>query len=232
MTIFAVLGGFFTYNGGASYVYYIQRMAMSGQQSTPPNLNEAIIGPILMTMSTVSLFLIPMISMRLFAEEKRQGTIELLVTSPITDLELVLGKWLSSIILLATLFALLLVDFSFFFFYGNPDWKPIATGFLGVLLQGFCLLSFGTFISTITKNQIVAGAVGFAFALVLYMIGSFSEFSNSPLTQVLSYLSITTHLDSFTKGVIDSKDIIYYLSMISLGLFLTVRSLESLRWRS
>jgi ABC-2 type transport system permease protein len=173
-----------------------------------------------------------MISMRLFAEEKRQGTIELLVTSPITDLELVLGKWLSAVILLATLFAILMIDLSFFFRYGNPDWKPVATGLLGVMLQGLCLLAFGTFISTITKNQIVAGAVGFAFALMLIFLGWAIEFNNSVVAQVLSYLSIISHLDSFTRGVIDTKDVVYYLSMISLGLFLTVRSLESLRWRS
>jgi ABC-2 type transport system permease protein len=231
MSIFAILGGILTYLYGSSYVVQTMRMEAGGQQ-TAMNLNEVIISPLLSQMAIISVFLIPMISMRLFAEEKRQGTIELLVTSPITDLELVLGKWLSAVILLATLFAILAVDFSFFFFYGNPDWKPVATGFAGVMLQGLCLLAFGTFISTVTKNQIVAGAVGFAFALLLIFIGWSIEFSNSPVAQVLSYLSITSHLDSFTRGVIDTKDIIYYLSMIFLGIFLTVRSLESLRWRS
>jgi ABC-2 type transport system permease protein len=100
------------------------------------------------------------------------------------------------------------------------------------MLQGVCLLAFGTFISTVTKNQIVAGAVGFAFALLLIFLGWAIEFNSSTVAQVLSYISITSHLDSFTRGVIDTKDIIYYFSMIFFGLFLTVRSLESLRWRS
>lgn len=231
MGIFAILGGILTYDYASLFLLQGMRMQAQGEQAGL-NLNEVVIAPLLSQMAIVSVFLIPMISMRLFAEEKRQGTIELLVTSPITDLELVLGKWLSAIILLITLFLLLLIDFSFFFRYGNPDWKPVATGFLGVLLQGFCLLAFGTFISTITKNQIVAAAVGFAFALMLIFLGWSVEFNNSALSQILSYVSITTHMDSFTRGVIDSKDVIYYLSMITLGLFLTVRSLESLRWRS
>lgn len=231
LAIFAILGGFLTFAYGSAYLNQLMRMQAQGEQ-TGLNLNEVIISPLLSQMAIVSVFLIPMISMRLFAEEKRQGTIELLVTSPITDLELVIGKWLAAVILLASLFCVLLIDFSFFFRYGNPDWKPVATGFAGVLLQGLALLAFGTFISTVTKNQIVAGAVGFAFALLLIFLGWSIEFSNSPVAQVLSYISITTHLDSFTRGVIDSKDIVYYLSMISLGLFLTVRSLESLRWRS
>jgi ABC-2 type transport system permease protein len=232
MAIFAILGGVLTYDYGSAFINQTLAMQMRGDQSVSLNLNEVVIAPLLSQMSIVSVFLIPMISMRLFAEEKRQGTIELLVTSPITDLELVIGKWLAGVILLATLFALLLIDFSFFFRYGNPDWKPVATGFLGVLLQGLCLLAFGTFISTVTKNQIVAGAVGFAFALLLIFLGWAIEFNSSTVAQVLSYISIVSHLDSFTRGVIDTKDIIYYLSMIFFGIFLTVRSLESLRWRS
>jgi ABC-2 type transport system permease protein len=231
MAIFAILGGILTYLYASLYLVQSMQMQASGQPGSL-NLNEVVMAPLLSQMAIVSVFLVPMISMRLFAEEKRQGTIELLVTSPITDLELVLGKWLSAVILLATLFGILLIDFSFFFRYGNPDWKPVATGFLGVLLQGLALLAFGTFISTVTKNQIVAGAVGFAFALLLIFLGWSIEFNNSPVAQVLSYLSIVSHLDSFTRGVIDTKDVIYYLSMISLGIFLTVRSLESLRWRS
>ena len=231
MAIFAILGGILTYDYASFYLVQKIQMQMQGQ-SAGLNLNEVVLSPLLSQMSIVSVFLIPMITMRLFAEEKRQGTIELLVTSPITDLELVLGKWLSAVILLATLFAILVIDFSFFFRYGNPDWKPLVTGFVGVMLQGLCLLAFGTFISTVTKNQIVAGALGFAFALLLIFLGWSIEFNNSVVAQVLSYLSITSHLDSFTRGVIDSKDVIYYFSMIFLGLFLTVRSLESLRWRS
>jgi ABC-2 type transport system permease protein len=170
--------------------------------------------------------------MRLFAEEKRQGTIELLVTSPVHDIEIVMGKWLSAVLMYAALLFVLLLDYSFLFLYGHPDWKPVATGFLGVLLEGACLLALGTFISTTTRNQIIAGAVGFSLALLLWILNWSTSFGNSPTVQVLGYLSILSHLDSFSRGVLDSKDVIYYLSMIFLGLFLTTRSLESLRWRA
>jgi ABC-2 type transport system permease protein len=196
------------------------------------NINEQVLAPLLSNISVIGLFLIPLISMRLFAEEKRQMTIELLVTSPIHDTEIVIGKWLSAVLMYGALLVVLLADISFLFIYGNPDWKPFLTGFLGVLLQGACILALGTFISTLTKNQIVAGAIGFGLALVLWILSWSTSFGSSPTVQVLNYLSIISHQDSFTRGVIDTKDVIYYLSMIFLGLFLTTRSLESLRWRA
>ena len=231
LTIFAFLAGVFTYIISASFVRASLEGQMSGQ-SFPMNLNEQVIAPLFSNMAVVGLFLIPLISMRLFAEEKRQGTIELLVTSPVTDLEIITGKWLSAVLMYGALLAVLLFDYSFLFIYGNPDWKPVATGFLGILLQGACLLAFGTFISTLTKNQIVAGAIGFSLALVLWILNWTTSFGNSAFVQVLNYLSIVSHMDSFTRGIIDSKDLVYYASMIFFGLFLTARSLESLRWRA
>lgn len=229
--IFACLSGVFTYIISAAFVRASLEGQMSGQ-SGPMSLNDQVIAPLLSNIAVVGLFLIPLISMRLFAEEKRQGTIELLITSPIHDLEIILGKWLSAVIMYAALLGVLLLDFSFLFIYGNPDWKPVATGLLGILLQGACLLAFGTFISTLTKNQIVAGSIGFALSLVLWILNWTTSFGNSILVQVLNYLSIVSHMDSFSRGVIDTKDLIYYLSMIFIGLFLTARSLESLRWRA
>jgi len=231
LTIFAFLSGLFSYIISASFVRFSLEGQMSGQGG-PMNLNEQVIAPLFSNIAVVGLFLIPLISMRLFAEEKRQGTIELLVTSPVHDVEIVLGKWLSAVIMYASLLVVLLLDFSFLFIYGSPDWKPVVTGLLGILLQGACLLALGTFISTTTRNQIVAGAVGFALALVLWILNWTTSFGNSDTVQVLNYLSIVSHMDSFSRGVIDTKDLVYYLSMIFLGLFLTTRSLESLRWRS
>jgi ABC-2 type transport system permease protein len=231
LTIFALLSGAFTYLISAAFVRASLEGQMSGQ-SFPMNINEQVIAPLFSNMAVVGLFLIPLISMRLFAEEKRQGTIELLVTSPVHDLEVIIGKWLSAVIMYGALLAVLFADYSFLFLYGNPDWKPVATGFLGILLQGATLLAFGTFISTLTRNQIVAGAIGFALALVLWILNWTTSFGNSDTVQVLNYLSIVSHMESFSRGVIDTKDLIYYLSMIFFGLFLTSRSLESLRWRT
>lgn len=231
LTIFALLSGAFTCLISASFVHASLESQMSGQ-SFPMNLNEQVIAPLFSNIAVVGLFLIPLISMRLFAEEKRQGTIELLITSPVHDMEIIIGKWLSAVLMYGALLLVLFIDFSFLFIYGNPDWKPIATGFLGILLQGACLLALGTFISTLTRNQIVAGALGFALALVLWILNWTTSFGNSDTVQVLNYVSIVSHMDSFSRGVIDSKDFVYYLSMIFFGLFLTSRSLESLRWRA
>jgi len=231
LAIFAVLSGYFTFLISSEFVRAGFESQLQGQ-SFPMNLNEQVIAPLFSNAAVISLFLIPLISMRLFAEEKRQGTIELLVTSPVHEAEIIIGKWLSAVLMFCALLAVLAIDYSFLFFYGKPDWKPVATGFLGMVLQAGCLLALGTFISTLTKNQIVAGAVGFALALLLYILNWTTSFGNSDTVQFLNYVSIVSHLDSFTRGVIDTKDILYYCSMIFLGLFLTSRSLESLRWRA
>jgi ABC-2 type transport system permease protein len=231
LTIFSLLSGVFTYIISAAFVRASLEGQMSGQ-TFPMNINEQVIAPLFSNIAVVGLFLIPLISMRLFAEEKRQGTIELLATSPVHDVEIILGKWLSAVLMYGALLVVLLADYSFLFLYGTPDWKPVATGFLGILLQGACLIAFGTFISTLTRNQIVAGAIGFALALVLWILNWTTSFGNSDTVQVLNYLSIVSHMDGFTRGVIDTKDLIYYVSMIFFGLFLTARSLESLRWRA
>jgi ABC-2 type transport system permease protein len=170
--------------------------------------------------------------MRLFAEEKRTGTIELLVTSPVRDLEIIIGKWLAAVALYACMLLFTALNFVFLFKYGNPDWKPLAVTYLGLLLQAGGLLAIGTFISTTTKNQIVAGAVTFGVCLLLFVFGWVSGYDSSSWARVLSYMSVATHFDSFEKGVLDSKDAVFYLTVIFLGLFFTARSMESLRWRS
>lgn len=231
LAIFSILSGGFTTLISIAFVKASLEGQMTGQQM-PMNLNEQVIGPLFSNMAVVSLFLIPLISMRLLAEEKRQGTIELLITSPVHDLEIIIGKWLAAVLMYGALLAVLLFDYMFFFIYGQPDWRPVATGFLGIYLQGACLLSLGTFISSLTRNQIVAGAIGFSLALLLWILNWTTSFGNSTTVQFFNYLSIVSHFDSFVRGVIDTKDIVYYLSMIFLGLFLTSRSLESLRWRA
>ena len=124
------------------------------------------------------------------------------------------------------------LNYAFIFKYGNPDWKPLAVGYLGMLLQAAGLLAIGTFISSLTKNQIIAGAATFGACLLIFVLGWASGYETSTWAQVLSYMSVTTHMESFAKGVLDSKDAVYYVTVIFLGLFLTARSLESLRWRS
>jgi ABC-2 type transport system permease protein len=230
MAIFALVSGYFF----QFFVFYFIRQGMMAAmqgQSFPMNVDEQVIRPLLSNMSVIGLFVLPMITMRLFAEEKRTGTIELLVTSPVRDWEIVLGKFLGSMLLYAAMLGLTLISFVTLYAYGKPDWRSMLTGYLGLLLQGGCLLAIGTFISTLTKNQIVAGVAGFGVALLLWVL-NWNDFDSSLSSKVLSYLSVLSHIDSFSKGVLDLKDIVYYVTFILLGLFLTTRSLESMRWKA
>ena len=231
LTMFALIFGFFFWNALAFFVVEGMEMQMRGQMM-PMNLNEQIIRPLLSNVGVIGLFFIPMITMRLFAEEKRTGTIELLATSPIRDLEIIIGKWLAALLLYSCLLLFTALNFVFLFKYGTPDWKPLAIGYLGLLLQAGGLLAIGTFISALTKNQIIAGAVTFGVELLLWVIGWVGEYETARWAHALSYLSVITHFESFGRGVLDSKDAIFYVTMIFLGLFFTARSMESLRWRS
>ena len=231
LVMFALIFGWFFWNMLGAFVFYSMASQMRGEMM-PMNINEQIIRGLLANMNVVGLFFIPVITMRLFAEEKRNGTIELLVTSPVDDLEVIVGKWLAAVGLYAGMLLLTGLNVVFIFKYGNPDWKPLAVGYLGLLLQAAALLAIGTFISSLTKNQIIAGAASFGVCLLIFVLGWAGGYETSTWAQVLSYMSVTTHMESFTKGVLDTKDAVYYLTVIFLGLFLTARSLESLRWRS
>jgi ABC-2 type transport system permease protein len=231
LTMFAVIFGFFFWNSIGYFVYVGIEQQMRGEPM-PMNVNEQIIRPLLSNVSVIGLFLIPMITMRLFAEEKRSGTIELLTTSPISDLEVILGKWLAAVALYICMLLFTALNFAFLFRYGNPDWKPLLIGYLGLLLQAGCLLAIGTFISTLTKNQIIAGAATFGVCLMLWIFEWVSGYDTSTWAKVLSYMSVTTHFESFARGVLDLKDFVYYATLILIGLFFTARSMESLRWRS
>ncbi|MDQ6665455.1 MAG: ABC transporter permease subunit [Acidobacteriota bacterium] len=231
MAIFAVIFGFFFYSATAFFVIRGMEMQMSGR-AAPMNVNDYVIGPLLGNASVVGLFLIPMITMRLFAEEKRSGTMELLMTSPVRDIEIILGKWLGALIMYLSVIGLSALNILTLFAYGKPDWKPILVAYLGLILQGGCLLAIGTFISTTTRNQIIAGGATFAVCLLLWVLDWVSSYEQAAWAKVVSYCSVLTHFEPFSKGIVDTKDVIFYLSMIFLGLFLTARSMESLRWRA
>jgi ABC-2 type transport system permease protein len=231
LAIFAVLFGYFFFAASSIFATASMESAMSGR-SFPMNINQQIIAPLLGNSSVVMLFLIPMISMRLFAEEKRQGTMELLLTSPVRDWEIVAGKFLGAMLMFAAILLVSLIDIAFLFAYGNPSWQPIAAGYLGLLLQGGCLLAIGTYISTTTKNQIVAGGATFAVCLLLWVLSWSTDLGQGAVSKVVAYCSVLTHFEPFSKGIIDTKDVIFYLTFIFFGLFLTTRSLESLRWRA
>ena len=195
------------------------------------NVNQQLIRPLLLNMAVVLLLLLPLITMRTYSEEKRSGTIELLLTSPVSDLEIILGKFLGALALYALMIGIMLIHFGLLFMYGQPELKPLLTAYLGMLLFGSGFISIGLFISSLTKNQIVAGAATFAVFLLLWVIDWLGPALGPSTEDVLKYLSMTGHLDDFIKGVIDTKHVVYYLSIIVFGLFLTARSVDTERWR-
>jgi ABC-2 type transport system permease protein len=198
------------------------------------SLNEWVISGVLHNMSVVALFLIPMITMRLYAEEKRHGTIELLATSPITSLQTILGKFVAALGLFAAMVAAGFLNFLLLWQYATvpPEWRPLATGALGLLLVGGSFIAVGLFCSTLTRNQIVAGTLTFGLLLGFWILGWLDEPTAGPVTKVFAYLGLLTHLEGMMKGVLELKDAVFYLSFIVFGLFLAHQSVESQRWRA
>jgi ABC-2 type transport system permease protein len=233
---YVIIGGFaFLY--GYFYVailsFFVRQSMQMVQMGGPPtaNINEMMIRPLMQNVTVLVLFVMPMITMRTYSEEKRSGTIELLLTSPLTDLQIVLGKFLGAMALYGVMLAVTLIHVAMLFIYGNPEWKPIATAYLGLLLLGGSFISLGLFISSLTKNQIVAAMITFAVFLFLWIITWIGQVSGPTVSGITTYLSIIDHGEDFWKGVIDTTHLIYYLSFITFGLFLTVKSVDSERWR-
>lgn len=230
MGLFAALFGFFF----TVYLDSFIRESMGGQFGQGPqpvNVNQSMIRPLLGNATVIILFLLPMVTMRSYAEEKRSGTIELLLTSPIKDVEIVLGKFFGAMVMYIGLLAVTALYLGLLFVWGNPAWPSVVSGFFGLLLLGGGFIAMGLFISSLTSNQMVAGTASFVVFLLLWIVGWFGDSAGPILGSVLRYLSIIEHFDDFGKGVIDTKHIIFYLSFISLGLFLATKSVDSERWR-
>ena len=228
--LFALTFGFFFYT---LLLYFDQNAARSAGLGGGPsvNVNEQLLRPVFMNAMVILLFMLPLVTMRTYSEEKRSGTIELLLTAPLTDLQIILGKFFGAMGLYAAALAVTLVHVGVLFAFGNPEGWPVVTTYLGLLLMGGCFMSVGLFISSLTKNQIVAGILTFGVFLMLWVINWLASFTGPTMQQVVNYLSITDHLEDFTRGVIDTKHLVYYVSFITFGLFLTARSVDTERWR-
>ncbi len=177
------------------------------------------------------LFLGPALTMRLLAEEEKLGTIELLMTAPVRDIEVVLGKYLASLGMFAVMLAITLYYPILLSYFGHPDWGPILSGYLGIFLVGAVFLSIGLFASSLTSNQIVAYAVGSTLVLSFWFIGYATGVAGDTADKIFRYISISSYFPAFGRGVIDTNAIVYYVSIIVIFLFLTIRSLETRRWR-
>ncbi|HEX5473543.1 MAG TPA: ABC transporter permease [Vicinamibacterales bacterium] len=228
--LFSLLFGWFFSVFVGVFVRQSMQMGQFGGGATM-NVNQQVVRYVLQNAAIIILFVMPMITMRTYSEEKRSGTIELLLTSPVSDAQIIVGKFLGAFGLYLAMLAVTVLYIALLFVYGNPEWRPIVAGYLGLILMGGCFVALGLFISSLTKNQIVAGFLTFAVFLMLWVINWIAD-SSGPTTQaIVSYLSITEHLDDFAKGIIDTKHVIYYLSFITFGLFLTAKSVDMERWR-
>ncbi|MCY4659402.1 MAG: ABC transporter permease [Acidobacteria bacterium] len=229
---FAILFGYFFVASLSVMVRFSMQagmFGMGGPQSI--NINEFMIRPLLSNTAIVLLFFLPFLTARAYAEEKKSGTIELLLTSPLSDLEIILGKFLGVLALFALMLAVTGAHMGILFWYGEPELGPMLSGYLGLLLMGASFISVGLLVSSATRNQIVAGVITFALLLLFWVLSWMAD-SVGPTSQaVLSYLSILEHFDDFSKGVIDTKHVTYYVSFIALGLFLTAKAVDTERWR-
>jgi ABC-2 type transport system permease protein len=214
-------------------IFWFARESQSGpgMGGGPMNVNQQVIRFLFQNTTVVFLLILPLITMRTYAEEKRTGTMELLLTSPVSDFQILMGKFLGALALYGAMLAVTLIHIGILFIYGSPEWRPVVTGYLGLLLLGGAYISVGLFISSLTRNQIIAAVATFTVFLALWVIDWMSSFVGPPYGSILSALSMTQHLDDFTKGVIDTEHLVYYASFITFGLFLTAKSVDSERWR-
>lgn len=176
-------------------------------------------------------FIVPAIAMRLIAEEKGSGSLEMLITMPVPDWQVIVGKFLAGMALLAVLVGLTLFYGVTVMAVGPLDKGPAIGGYLGILLMGGAYMAIGVMASTFTRNQIVAFIIAFAISFALYLFYRLLPIAPESLRPVLSYLSIESHFEAISKGVIDSRDIVYYLSVMAVSLLIATLSLESRKWK-
>ena len=233
LTGYLLLGGWFFFNLLARFSLFVNLYsAMRNPEAQMRlNLNDFVIAPLLHNLSVVLVILVPVITMRSFAEEKRAGTYELLMTSPLSITEIVAGKFLGALAFLLVMIGLTGVYPLILLTYGNPEVGIIAAGYLGLLLLATAFLTIGLLTSSFTENQIIAAVSCLVVLLLLYVISWPADTAGPVLGAVLKYVSLTEHFSEMVKGVIDTKDLVYFGCVIVLALFLTQRSVESVRWR-
>lgn len=208
----------------------VTSLGTQGDFDAPSQLLRAFLGGLF---SILMLFLLPMITMGLFAEERKRGTMELLMTSPISETDIVLGKFFACLTLFAIMLLPTVAYVVYVYLHSDPaaPLRVVFSGYLGILLFGGSLIALGSFMSSLTENQIVAGVLTFGIFLVLWAIDFGTQNTESAIGQTVHYLSVINHYEDFTRGVIDTSGLVYYLSFIVFFIFLTVRSIDSLRWR-
>ena len=234
MTGFLLLGGWFFFNLLARFNLLVTMYSsfQGGAEAMERlNVNDFVLAPLFHNLSVVLVILVPMITMRGFAEEKRAGTYELLLTSPVGTGEIVIGKFVGVVAFIAVMIALTSIYGLILWIYGNPELGIMLSGYLGLLLLAVTFVTIGLFASSLTENQIIAAVTGLVMLLLLFVIAWPADSAGEILGGVLRYVSVTEHFADMIKGVIDTKSLVYFATMIVGWLFLTQRSVESIRWR-
>ncbi|MBX3279509.1 MAG: ABC transporter permease subunit [Acidobacteria bacterium] len=232
---FLLVTGYFFYNILSIFVMRQDMMAMqAARMGSPPEMDvpSLVLRNFMGVVSTIILFMIPMLTMGVYAEERKRGTMEMLMTSPLTEWQIVLGKFFAAFSLYGVMLAPTLIFQVVMARYSDPGmpWRVLGSGYLGVLLLGAVLVAIGSFISSLTESQIIAAVVTFVVFLLLWVL-DIGASGGSQTGGLLQYLSILRHFDDFSRGVIDTSSVVFYLSLTVLGLFLTLRTLDSMRWR-
>ena len=231
IAVFLILAGYFFFAIFDFFTRASLQTAMNPQMGRDLNITDNVLRPLFSNVSVILLLLLPLVTMRLIAEERRAGTMELLLTYPVRDGAVLLGKFLAALALYGIMLTLTLLYPALLFYFARPEWGPVLTGYLGLLLLGSAFIATGLFASSLTENQIVAAMTTFGILLLFWVISWTADTVGGTAGRVLTHLSLIEHFDNFGKGVLDTRDIVYYLSFIAVALFLTLRSLEARRWR-
>ncbi len=195
------------------------------------NLNDMVIEPSFHNMAVTLLLIIPVLTMRSFADEKKSKTYSLLLSSPVHLREIIFGKFLACMTVVTLMVLLSSYCIGFLLMLGEPEIGPIITSYLGILLMAGCYVGMGVFASSLTDNQIIAAVIAFGMSLFMWIIGWAAQAASAEMGEVLHYLSLVEHMQRFLKGIVDTSDVVYYLTFIFFTLFLTHRVLDSERWR-
>ncbi|HEY4719436.1 MAG TPA: ABC transporter permease subunit [Candidatus Methylomirabilis sp.] len=230
-SIFVAIGGFFFYVILINFSFFSFQASMNPGLTSGLNVTDGILHPFFGNISVLVLFLMPLLTMRLFAEERRHGTLELLLTYPLRDGEILLGKFMAATTLYTVLLSTTTLYLLLLALWSEPELYPIVTGYLGLLLLGMAFLSLGLLFSSLTENQIVAAAFAFAASLLLWIIRWAASLAEGDWAVLLRHLSIVEHFTSFARGVLELKDVAYFVCMTSFFLFATLKSLEIRRWK-
>jgi len=195
------------------------------------NLNDMVIEPSFHNMAVTLLLIIPVLTMRSFADEKKSKTYALLLSSPVHLREIIFGKFLACMSVVTMMVLLSSYCIGFLLVLGEPEIGPIVTGYLGILLMSGCYVGMGVFASSLTDNQMIAAVIAFGMSLFMWVIGWAAQAASAEMGEVLRFLSLVEHMQRFLKGIVDTSDVVYYLTFIIFSLFLTHRVLDSERWR-